>query len=179
MKKLMLPLVFLLVGTGGGIGAGLALKPAEDPDTADDDNAVPEAGADLAAAARCGEVDHVAADDHAAPITTEAETQYVEFSQQFVVPVVENDRIAAMMVLTLGVEVPAGTADGVYAAEPRLRDSMLQNMFTHANIGGFSGNFTDAGKMRILRQDLLKSARAVLGDTALDVLVLDLVRQDV
>jgi len=173
MKKLLLPIVLFAVGTGGGIGAGVLLKPESTADL--------PPNADLVETAPCGPGDQAVQDNgpDVEPITQLAATEYVEFSQQFVVPIVEADRIAAMMVLTLGIEVPGGEIDLVFKDEPRLRDSMLQDMFTHANIGGFSGNFTEAGKMRILRQDLLRSARDVLGETALDVLILDLVRQDI
>lgn len=176
MKKLLLPLVLLLAGIGAGVGAGILLKPAA-PE-------IPEVGADvLAAATPCGEVD-----PHAAPAGDSAEvaaleveggTEFAALSNQFVVPVIENDHLTAMVVVSISIEVPMGQTPTVLGVEPRLRDSMLQDMFAHANIGGFSGNYTATDKMRILRQDLLRSARNVLGDTALDVLVLDIVRQDV
>mgnify|MGYP005998162507 FL=1 len=95
------------------------------------------------------------------------------------VPVIEDERLTAMVVVSVSIEAPLGQMTTVLGLEPRLRDSMLQDMFAHANIGGFSGNYTATDKMRLLRQDLLRSARDILGDNALDVLVLDIVRQDV
>ena len=174
MKKLLLPILLLLVGTGAGVGAGIMLK--ED---------APE-DADLAAGLDdpCGTADvaHMSADlhedDDAEPIVAE-NTEYAKLANQFVVPVVSDDRIAAMMVLSLSVAVPTGQTDAVFAAEPRLRDEFLQVMFGHANIGGFSGNFTSNDNMRTLRTDLRNRARKVLGQTALDVLIIDIVRQDV
>ena len=78
----------------------------------------------------------------------------------------------------MSIEIPAGGAEEVYAREPKLRDSFLQVLFDHANAGGFRGSFTDGSNMVLLRRALLESARAVLGQTARDVLITDIVRQD-
>ena len=181
MKKLLLPLLLLLVGTGSGVGAGFLLKPAPEPDP------VPEAGGDMASAAPCGPVEDTHAtmaegeahDAPAEPIEAAAGSEFAALENQFIVPVMEQDQLVAMMAITLSVEVPLGGTTEVYAVEPRLRDKLLQDMFQHANIGGFSGNYTATDKMRILRQDLLRTTREILGDTALDVLIIDIKRQQV
>ena len=181
MKRLLLPLFLLLVGTGSGVGAGLLLKPGPDED------AVPEAGADMATAAPCGPIEdtHATAAEGKAhdapekPIAADAGSEFAALDTQFIVPVMEQDQLVAMMAISLSVEVPVGETGVVYAVEPRLRDKLLQDMFQHSNIGGFSGNYTATDKMRILRQDLLRSTREILGDTALDVLIIDIKRQQV
>lgn len=175
MMKLLLPILLLVIGTGSGIGAGVLLKP--EPPTEEE----------LAAkATECGPGEtHVSAE---APVKLTEEpvydpetsnVEYAELSDQFIVPVVDDERIVAMVVLTLAIAVPTGGTDAVYATEPRLRDNLLQVMFSHANVGGFSGNFTASNNMRNLRRDLLGSAQRILGETAQDVLVLDIVRQDI
>ena len=179
MKKLLLPLLLLLIGTGSGVGAAFFLKPGPAP--------VPEAGTDMAAAAPCGPVDEARAaasvgDSHAtdaSPIEAVAGSEFAALENQFIVPVLEDDKLVAMMAITLSVEVPTGQMTRVYAVEPRLRDNLLQDMFQHSNIGGFSGNYTATDKMRILRQDLLRTTRSILGETALDVLIIDIKRQAV
>lgn len=172
MMKLLLPILLLVIGTGAGIGAGVLLKPepVEEEQTAAVD-CVP--GDTQVAAETPPKPEPVAYDPDAEP------PEYANLTNQFVVPVVNNDQIVAMVVLSIGVAVPAGGSDAVYAVEPRLRDKMLQVMFNHANIGGFSGNFTASSNMRSLRRDLLGSAQEILGEDALDVLILDIVRQDV
>ena len=179
MKKLLLPLILLLVGVGSGVGAGFMLRPAPTPPP-------PEAGADIASAAPCGpvEADHATAaadgpDTAAQPIEAAAGSEFAALDNAFIVPVMEQDQLVAMMAITLSVEVPVGETAKVFSVEPRLRDQLLQDMFQHSNIGGFSGNYTATDKMRILRQDLLTTARDVLGETALDVLIVDIKRQDV
>ena len=171
MKALLLPLILLILGTGAGVGAAIALKPepAEEDETAE--NCLPgETVAGEAPSASAGTADHGS--------DAGAEAEYAKLSNQFVVPVIHDDTIAAMVVLSLSVEVPPGGKDPVFAAEPKLRDAFLQVLFNHANAGGFSGNFTATSTMRTLREDLRSVAQTVVGDIARDVLVLDIVRQD-
>ena len=112
------------------------------------------------------------------PDETAQEREYAKLNNQFIVPVVEDGAVAALVVMSLNLEVTVGGRAAVFAAEPKLRDRFLQVMFDHANTGGFSGNFTTGTKMRALRNELLRVAQEVLGTDATDVLVIDLVRQD-
>lgn len=172
--KFILPLILLIIGTGSGIGAGVLLKPPP-----------PEATAEVGAAENClpsEEPISAEAPEPAPKVDADGNPiipEYAELSDQFVVPVIEDERIVAMIVMTIGIEVPTGSKQTVFEAEPRIRDKMLQVMFSYANVGGFSGNFTSSVNMRILRDDLLRTAREVLGDSAMDVLILDILRQDV
>lgn len=164
MKVLLLPLILLVLGTGSGVGAGLFLVPAK-TDTEDALHACPQPDV-LDAAALPAAID-----------TTE-EREYAKLNNQFVIPVVEEGRVAALVVMSLGLEVTVGERAAVFAAEPKLRDRFLQVMFDHANIGGFSGNFTTGPNMRSLRNELLQAAQEVSGQRVTDVLLIDIVRQD-
>jgi len=126
MKKLLLPVLLLILGVAGGGGAAFMLA---DPEK---------------------ETDHIMADHPCGEPGT----------------------------VSLSIEVPAGNKDPIFLAEPKLRDAFLQAMFDHANIGGFSGNFTSTQNMRPLRQDLTRLAKTIVPDVAQDVLILDIVRQD-
>ncbi|WP_425040026.1 flagellar basal body-associated FliL family protein [Primorskyibacter sp. S187A] len=163
MKKI-LPILLALIGIGGGVGAGLALRPdpAEMADAAE--HCVPvEKAEDLA------EVKEPEAD-----LTKE----YVELSNQFVVPLVAEDRVSGMVVVSLSVEVDAGTAEDVYSREPKLRDTFLQVLFDHANIGGFDGAFTSSNTLKVLRRALLEASTDAVGDMVSDVLITEIARQD-
>lgn len=167
MRRLLLPLILALGGLGAGVGAGLYLKPKEAPG---------EAGEAVAAEG------HTAGED---PASDEAEHQddgtgpeYVKLNNQFVVPVVQEGRVAAMVVLSLSLEVEAGNTEAVYQREPKLRDVFLQVLFDHANVGGFSGSFTDGSNLVVLRNSLKEAAALVLGTTVREVLITDIARQD-
>lgn len=164
MKRFIVPLLMLVLGVGGGIGAGLYIMPAPPKDTLVESNPLevpPTDPGHTAVAPEPGE-----------------EREYAKLNNQFIVPVVSDGHVKAMVVLALNVEVVAGGRTAVFAAEPKLRDAFLQAMFDHANNGGFSGNFTSGDKTRALRNDLLRRARLILGAQVTDVLITDFVRQD-
>lgn len=173
MKKLLLPLVMMFAGVGGGVGAGLFLFPpsSDDPHSDVVGCLPPEHDSE--------EADHVIAPPSPGGVEDLSEHEYARLNNQFVVPVVEQGKVAALVVMSLSVEVTAGAKETVYQAEPKLRDSILQVLFNHANLGGFEGAFTTAANMRDLRGALREAAHAVLGDLATDVLIIDIVRQDI
>jgi flagellar protein FliL len=168
MIRKLLPVLLALLGLGGGIGAGLFLRPTPEP--------ADEASADHSEG---GGAEHAAApEDGAEGEAEEGGPEYVKMNNQFVVPVVEKGRVSAMVVLSLTLEVEAGNTENVYQREPKLRDAFLQVLFDHANIGGFSGTFTDGSNLVALRTGLKEAAAVVLGKTIRDVLITDIARQD-
>ena len=166
MKALLLPVRLLILGTVAGAGSGLFLMPYPVDEAEDGTHDCPPPD---------GEMDPTEA---VAAIEVPEEREYAKLNNQFIVPVVEDERVAALVVMSLNLEVAVGSRTAIFAAEPKLRDRFLQVMFDHANSGGFSGNFTTGTKMRALRNELLRVAQDVSGPQVTDVLVIDLVRQD-
>ena len=166
MLKLLIPLVLALLGLGAGVGAGLALKaPAKDTKAAD--------------CALPADAGHAAGPPETKLGTPKPlERDYVKLNNQFVVPVVHDGKIRALVVMSLSLEVTKGQGEAVYPREPKLRDAFLRVMFDHANAGGFDGDFTANGNMLPLREGLLNAARQILGDAVTDVLIIEIVRQD-
>jgi flagellar protein FliL len=173
MKKLLLPLILLVAGSGSGVAAGLFLFP-------------PKSEEELAAPANpCGEVPAAVPAEEAPQLTDGAGPsgtegfQYVRFANQFIVPVVEREVVTAMVVLSLSVEVATGEEERTFSVEPRLRDVFLQALFDHANTGGFDGMFTAEPTMERLRQSLQTAAEAAIPGLVHDVLIVEINRQDV
>lgn len=161
----LLPILLALAGVGGGMGAGLLLPAAETPEPAEARNA----------ACQPAEASPEAAP---APDATDAR-DYVKLPNQFVVPVLENDRVAAMVVLSLSIEAAPGTRDAIFAREPKLRDTLLQVLFDHANMGGFGADFTETANMDLLRRSLGEAAQKIMPEQISDVLIVEMARQDV
>jgi flagellar FliL protein len=195
----LIPAILALFGLVAGAGAGLFLRPsAPHSEAKAEDGAHEEAPAHGEALAHgepsadSGEPDHgteapagdglggEAKDSHAAPAEKgdKPTHDYVKLNNQFVVPVVQNGRVAALVILSISLEVTAGTSEKVYQVEPKLRDGFLQVMFDHANAGGFMGTFTDGSNMILLREALREVAQSTLGADVSDVLIVDIVRQD-
>lgn len=174
MKKL-LPLILALVGIGGGVGAGLALRP-------DPPEMTEEHGTQEDHASKKADKDHAKADEHAddhddghGPVDA---IEFVKLNNQFVIPIVARDMVESLVVMSLSIELEAGNTETVYRREPKLRDEFLQVLFDHANMGGFRGEFTDTAKLGVLRAGLLEVAQGVLGSAVTGVLITDLARQD-
>ena len=181
MKKLLLPLVLLIVGSGGGIGAGLFLFPPAheaEPELANPCGPLPEEPAAEAAHEGATEEEILAAAAEGGESLTEG-YEYVKLANQFIVPVVQGADVAALVLLSMSLEVPLGQNDHALEVEPKLRDAFLQVLFDHANTGQFDGVFTATGPMRTLRSALLAAAEEAEPGLVRDVLITDIVRQDV
>jgi flagellar protein FliL len=165
MLRKLFPVLLALVGLAGGVGAGLFLRPSAEH--------AAEAHAAPAEASEHSTEDSAKEDDHA-----EGTPEYVKMNNQFVVPVVEDGRVASMVVLSLSLEVAAGNTETVYQREPKLRDVFLSVLFDHANVGGFSESFTDGANLVVLRTNLKEAAATILGTAVSEVLITDIARQD-
>ena len=180
MRKIF-PLLLALLGLVGGGSVGLFLRP--DAGSVDHTNAETDPTHGVADSAEAeGHGEEVAAEDHgdqsAEDHGGETGPEYVKLSNQFVVPVVREGRVDAMVVLAISLEVEPGNTDGVFQREPKLRDAFLQVMFDHANVGGFNGSFTDSSNLIMLRTNLKEAAAMILGTVVRDVLITEIARQD-
>ncbi|TMV07097.1 flagellar basal body-associated protein FliL [Ruegeria sediminis] len=166
----LLPVLFLIGGVGAGAGAGLLMGPSG----ASSKENLPQ------------DTEAVAQPDNGAPgadgrkHTGEAglDFEYLNLTKQFVIPVVERDRIAALVMLSLSLEASPGMGERFYAVEPKLRDGFLQVLFDHANMGGFDGAFTQSDRLTSLREALLVVAQRALGPDISQVLIMSVARQD-
>lgn len=179
MLKIILPVVLAVIGLAGGGAAGYFLRPPPPPP----EEVATEAGAEGEAApakpAPPKAAPEKAAEGEAAEGEEAAPTiEYVKLNNQFVIPVIKKGAVASLVVMSLSLEVTVGSTEKVYAAEPKLRDVLLQVLFDHANAGGFEGSFTDTANMTDLRRALTEASQSVLGDLVLNVLISDIARQD-
>ncbi|KEJ90548.1 flagellar basal body-associated FliL family protein [Sulfitobacter donghicola] len=189
MKKL-LPLILLFVGVGAGVGAGVFLRPEAKIEEANVTDASGEHAEKEDGHTEKGEGDEHAEhsekddtqsdEDHGSDDHSDEEgSEFVKLNNQFVVPIVSGGKVTSLVVMALSIEVTAGETDTVYLREPKVRDSFLQVLFDHANIGGFDGNFTDAQVLKPLRGALKEVAKKDLGKKVVkDVLIIEIARQD-
>lgn len=170
IRKLLPPLLGLL-GLSLGAGAGYFLRPAPDATAKHQDQPQAESAHEDPAHA-------VAGSKAAHGSDAGAVKDYAKLANQFIIPVLVNGNVSALMVLSLSLEVTAGATADVDAAEPKLRDAFLQVLFDHANSGGFDGSYTDTANLVVLRTALLEAAKPVLGEKVTDVLITDILRRD-
>lgn len=180
MLKKLFPVLGLLLGTGGGIGAAVLTAPAPEASKAAGD-AAQSAGAAHDPAEKNTEAAHAdypAANPGKADHDTEKASEFYKINNQFVIPVMKGERVGSVVVVTLSLEIEPGLSETVHSREPKLRDAFLRVFFDHANMGGFSGVFTRVETLDLLRGALREAARKSLGPALLDVLITDIVRKD-
>ena len=159
----------MLVGASGGAGLGLLLRP----------DAEMASSVVIDHEAEAPEDDHAVAatDGHGEPVTSAVE--YVALQRQLIVPLVDENRVDALIVLSLSIEAKSGNIEVIYDREPKLRDEFLQVLFRHANTGGFEGTFTSGEAMRDLKAALSAASHDVLGAISHQVLVTEILRQEI
>ena len=168
MLRLMLPVLLLLLGVAGGVGAGLLLGPgdAEGPaasaQTSDDADATDDSGT---AEGTRG--------------TTPADgTEFVRLNNQFVVPIVRDGSVRSLVVMALTLEVDSGNNQAVFDREPRLRDSFLQVMFAMPmRAGSTAASPRPRQWTRCARHSAMPRARCWARSSP-TFLIVDITRQD-
>lgn len=174
MKKLI-PVFLVILGIGAGVGSGLAMRPDKDTQAVDASrNCAPGDGSDVVLQDVFDRDDDLYKSEE-----SRKKLEYIKLSNQFTVPILNDDSVEAMIVMSLSLELKSGQSETVYLREPKLRDVLLQVMFDHANMGGFRGTYTDSGKLETLRRGFLDVAQGVLGEVVTEVLITDIVRQRV
>lgn len=170
MKKL-LPILMLVIGTGVGVSAGVYFRP---------DQTLDEAVVDPHT--KTETKDYKTTDKATKEKTSSSGIegkQYIKLKNQFVIPIVRDDRISSMVVMTLSVEVPDGKGQTVYDIEPKIRDVFLRVLFDFAAIGGFDGAFATNGNLDVVRNGLNEAAHQTFGtDLINDVMIFEVARQD-
>jgi len=160
MAKL-LPILLMLIGGAIGSGAGVFLKPEDTPDceTLED----------------CNETDAPTAEEKT---EDSDEVHYVAMKNQFVVPVIKDELVQSLVVLSLSLESKTDQSEDIFSRQPKLRDVFLQVLFDHSHIGGFNGAFTESSRLSTLKVALLEAAQGVVGPVVSDVIITDIVRQE-
>ncbi|UWQ08007.1 flagellar basal body-associated FliL family protein [Aliiroseovarius crassostreae] len=163
----ILPVLLAMIGLGAGVGAGIVLRPAP---------------SEVVEINPCGDVPNETKSNLSEESSAEEgapSSDFVKMNNQFVIPVLGNGQVRSLVVLSLSLEIAPGSSEEFYQREPKLRDAFLQVLFDHANLGGFDGVFTEAGKLDGLRLALTEVAEKIMTTEIFEVLVTDIVRQDI
>jgi hypothetical protein len=104
--------------------------------------------------------------------------EFLKFKRQFVVPVVNEDRVGALVLLNIGISLSGDVKDELYQLEPKFRDAFMRELLGMSNSGYFNDELTDPQTYEILRETLLRAAKEIEKDGVKDILILDFARQD-
>jgi hypothetical protein len=104
---------------------------------------------------------------------------YMKFSRQFIVPVVRRDSVNALVILEINLELHPSATESAYTREPKVRDALLSSLLQLSNEGAFNEQLLAQENLEGIRARLLESAKGVLGDDVIGVLILSVARQDI
>ena len=168
MKKI-LPILIILIAAIGGAAGGMVFRPPADMAAGEDAMAGENHGESNTSSKSSGRDD---VED------MRGEYDYVKFSRQFVIPVINGGGVKALVVVDIQLEVEPGTSEAAFSREPKIRDAFLKVLYQIAHTGGFGGSLVSDYILKDMHDDLETAARAILGDSLHDVLITDLLRQD-
>ena len=167
IKKLLPVIVILAAGIIGGSGGYFAKTQTAKAASAPAGEDYAEAADDHGKKKKKKKGGHGAEEDVGA-------TSYMRFGRQFVVPVVERGKPKTMVILDINIEVDNTLNESVYTLEPRLRDALLARMLELAAQGMLPQMLEEAEKMDATKAALLETSRTIIGDAALNILILDI-----
>lgn len=104
--------------------------------------------------------------------------EFLKFKRQFVVPVVGEDRIEALVLLNIGISLSGDVKEELFRYEPKFRDAFMRELLSMSNAGYFNNELTDPQTYEVLRETLLRAAKDIEKDGVKDILILDFARQD-
>lgn len=103
---------------------------------------------------------------------------FVDLDRKFVIPLVRGNRVRALIVTELKLEVDQSAEDRAREMTPGLRDAFLGTLYAMAVEGLFDGDLFSHSVQDRMRQRLLEAARGILQGDARAVLIAELLRQD-
>ena len=171
MKALILP-VLMSISAAGGVFTANLLKgdaPAAAPASHGDEGH----GAEKAAASK----GH--GGGHGGESSSKSDnSDFMKFKRQFVVPVMKDQSVEALVLLNLGLDIDESKRDEVFRKEPRFRDIFIRELLQLSNDGYFNEEMTSPNTYEVVRETLLRAAKSVDESSVNDVLILDFSRQD-
>ena len=168
MKALILP-VLLSISAAGGVFTANMLQ-GDAPSASSKDGAHGAAKSDAAKGHGEG---------HGAEATLKSDSSgFMKFKRQFVVPVMKDQAVEALVLLNLGLDIDESKRDDIFRKEPRFRDTFIRELLQLSNDGYFNEEMTSPNTYEVVRETLLRAAKSVDNEAVNDVLILDFSRQD-
>lgn len=103
---------------------------------------------------------------------------FIDMERKFVVPLVRGNRVRSLLVADLRLEVRASGESRALTLKPKVRDALLDALYSMAVAGTFDGDLYSNNVQDDMRARLLQAARQVLQDDAVAILIAELLRQD-
>ncbi|WP_084395907.1 flagellar basal body-associated FliL family protein [Henriciella aquimarina] len=106
------------------------------------------------------------------------EYSYYKFTREFVVPMIENDRVKSLVILNINLEVDTAVEQELFSKEPVLRDNIMTTLIKLSNDGKTFESLSRVENYETLRSMILSNLREEVEEGIHNVLILDMARQD-
>ena len=117
-------------------------------------------------------------DDHGAS-SAGSESAYFKFSREFVVPIIQNERVASLVILNINIESDAALSDKLFSQEPVIRDVIMTTLIEISGDGRTFQSMTSIENYETLRSLILVALQKKFPDMGIkNILILDIARQD-
>lgn len=175
MLKKLLPILITLIAVGGAGYVALQLKGPRTVDAAMKAREA-EGGGEHGGGGGHG-------DDHGKVVKVHGEEEgdaygYLDFRRNFIIPVMGDNRVDALVLLTFSVEMEADKIEEARTREPRIRDAFMKQLLSLSHEGVFNQDITDPDVYNVIQERLLETAREVVDENVKSILLVDFARQD-
>lgn len=105
-------------------------------------------------------------------------TQYFNFSREFVVPIMKQQRVDSLVIININLEVESSVMDKMFSIKPKLRDNIMTTLVELSNDGKTLVEPTNVDSYETIRSVILSNLNSVVASGIENVLIMDLAKQD-
>lgn len=107
-------------------------------------------------------------------------SSYFRFSREFVVPIIEREKVVSLVILNINIEVDAAASDKLFSEEPVLRDIVMTTLIGISGDGRTFQSMTSIENYETVRSMILDALQKKYPSLGIkNVLILDIARQDI
>lgn len=115
---------------------------------------------------------------HGASSGSSGNVSYYRFTREFVVPILDGDRVASLVILNINLEVDSGISSQLFSQEPKLRDNIMSTLIALSSDGDTFQNITRVESYESVRSMVLMNLKNVVPHGIENVLIVDMAKQD-
>ena len=190
MMKLLTPIILVIAIFAGSAAANFLKAPASEPAAKEKDHDA-KGKDDHGKADDYGKKDdHGKKDDYGKKDAKKSDKKskggygepavsYYKFSREFVIPLMREEQVESLIIMNLNLEVDSSFSGSLFSMEPKLRDNIMTTLIALSNDGRTLDNFSQVESYETIRSLVLQNLNSELGPGILNVLILDMAKQDV
>ena len=115
---------------------------------------------------------------HGGDAAASGEITYYRFSREFVIPIIENGKVDALVILNLNLEVDSALSQQLFSMEPKLRDNIMTTLIKLSADDRTLHSITDVENYETLRSMILTNLQSAVPHGIENVLILDMAKQE-